>query len=65
MEKHGHIIVLGSEAALRGAKKGSIYAASKFALRGFLQALREEVSSSGIRITLINPGMVRTTFFPI
>ncbi len=62
-QKHGHIIVLGSEAALRGAKKGSIYAASKFALRGFLQALREEVSSSGIRITLINPGMVRTTFF--
>lgn len=62
-EKKGNIILIGSEAALAGRKQGSIYCASKFALRGFAQALREECSSKGIRVTLINPGMVQTNFF--
>lgn len=57
------LIYIGSEAALKGARKGSIYCASKFALRGFTQALREESAKSGIRICLINPGMVKTEFF--
>ncbi len=61
--KRGHIVFTGSEAALRGAQKGSIYCAGKFALRGFAQALREETARHGIRITLVNPGMVRTPFF--
>jgi 3-hydroxy acid dehydrogenase/malonic semialdehyde reductase len=59
----GDIIIIGSEAALSGGRKGAIYCASKFALRGFAQALREECSSSGIRTTIINPGMVKTDFF--
>ena len=59
----GDILFMGSEAALKGAKLGSIYCASKFALRGFSQALREECGKSGVRITLINPGAVRTPFF--
>ncbi|MEE3234114.1 MAG: SDR family oxidoreductase [Candidatus Latescibacterota bacterium] len=62
-QQQGHIIFIGSEAALRGTQQGTVYAASKFALRGFSQALREEVSGCGIRVTLINPGMVRTPFF--
>jgi 3-hydroxy acid dehydrogenase/malonic semialdehyde reductase len=57
------LIYIGSEAALKGARKGSIYCASKFALRGFTQALREESAKSGMRICLINPGMVKTEFF--
>jgi 3-hydroxy acid dehydrogenase/malonic semialdehyde reductase len=57
------LIYIGSEAALKGARKGSIYCASKFALRGFTQALREESAKSGARICLINPGMVKTEFF--
>ncbi|MGY8822494.1 MAG: SDR family oxidoreductase [Candidatus Latescibacterota bacterium] len=61
--KSGHIVFTGSEAALSGTQKGSIYCAAKFALRGFAQALREETARHGIRITLINPGMVRTPFF--
>ncbi|MEM1283733.1 MAG: SDR family oxidoreductase, partial [Chlamydiota bacterium] len=61
--KKGNIILIGSEAALAGRRQGSIYCASKFALRGFTQALREECASSGIRVTLINPGMVQTSFF--
>lgn len=59
----GDILFMGSEAALRGAKQGSIYCASKFALRGFSQALRDECGKSGVRVTLINPGAVRTPFF--
>ncbi len=61
--KSGNIIFIGSEAALQGSRKGSIYCASKFALRGFAQALRDECARSGIRVTIINPGMVKTEFF--
>jgi NADP-dependent 3-hydroxy acid dehydrogenase YdfG len=60
---HSDLIYIGSEAALKGSRKGSIYCASKFALRGFSQALREECSKSGIRVCLINAGMVKTPFF--
>jgi len=60
---HGDIIIMGSEAALSGGRKGAIYSASKFALRGFAQALREECARNGIRVTMINPGMVKTEFF--
>ena len=59
----GDVILLGSEAALQGKRMGSMYCASKFALRGFTQALREECATSNIRITLINPGMVQTEVF--
>ncbi|HAG71791.1 MAG TPA: short-chain dehydrogenase [Gammaproteobacteria bacterium] len=57
------IVYTGSEAALKGARQGSIYCASKFALRGFSQALRDECGKSGVRVTLLNPGAVRTPFF--
>jgi len=58
-----NLIYIGSEAALKGSRKGSIYCASKFALRGFTQALRDECGSSSVRVSLINPGMVKTNFF--
>lgn len=57
------LIFIGSEAALKGTRKGTIYCASKFAVRGFTQALREECSKSNVRVCLINPGMVKTPFF--
>ena len=59
----GDIVLMGSEAALSGGRKGAVYCATKFGLRGFAEALREEVSKSGIRVTMINPGMVKTPFF--
>ena len=59
----GDIIIMGSEAAIFGKKRATLYSAAKFGLRGFAQALREEVSSSGLRVSLVNPGMVRTPFF--
>jgi len=57
------IVFIGSEAALEGSKNGTMYCASKFAVRGFTQALREECGKSGVRVSLINPGMVKTSFF--
>ena len=60
---HSNLIYIGSEAALKGSRKGTVYCASKFALRGFTQALREECGSSSVRVSLINPGMVKTDFF--
>jgi NADP-dependent 3-hydroxy acid dehydrogenase YdfG len=62
-QDRGDLIYIGSEAALSGGKRGAIYSASKFGLRGFTQALRQECAGNNIRVTLINPGMVRTEFF--
>lgn len=59
----GNIVFVGSEAALIGSRRGSVYCASKFAIRGFAQALREECSGNGIRVGVVNPGMVKTPFF--
>ena len=59
----GHVVFMGSEAALSGARKGSVYCASKFALRGFAQSLRLECAGAGVGVTLVNPGMVETPFY--
>ncbi|PPK73640.1 NADP-dependent 3-hydroxy acid dehydrogenase YdfG [Methylobacter tundripaludum] len=60
---HSDLIFIGSEAALKGNRKGALYCAAKFAVRGFTQALREECGKSHVRVCLINPGMVKTPFF--
>jgi len=60
---YSDLIFIGSEAALKGSRKGAVYCASKFAVRGFTQALREECGNSNVRVCLINPGMVKTAFF--
>jgi 3-hydroxy acid dehydrogenase / malonic semialdehyde reductase len=62
-KQRSDLIYIGSEAALKGSRKGAIYCASKFALRGFTQALRDECSADRVRVCLINPGMVKTSFF--
>ncbi len=61
--KAADIVFLGSEAALVGGGQGAVYSATKFALRGFAQALRQECAKSAVRVTMINPGMVKTDFF--
>ena len=63
LKANSDLIFIGSEAALKGSRKGAIYCASKFAIRGFTQALREECGNSNVRVCLINPGMVKTAFF--
>ena len=59
----GDIVIVGSEAALAGKRKATLYSSAKFGMRGFAQSLRDEVGSSGLRVCLINPGMVRSAFF--
>lgn len=59
----GDLIFIGSESALKGGRKGAIYSASKFAIRGLAQSLRDECSKNNVRVILINPGMVSSAFF--
>lgn len=60
--KSGQIINIASVAGLNGFKYGTAYAASKFALVGFSESLREDLKSFGIAVTVLCPGSVRTTF---
>ncbi|MFT5664377.1 MAG: 3-hydroxy acid dehydrogenase/malonic semialdehyde reductase [Urechidicola sp.] len=62
-QKKGRLIFIGSESALSAGKKGVLYSAAKFGLRGFCQALREDCAKDGVGVSLINPGMVRSPFF--
>lgn len=62
-QKQAHIFFVGSEAALQGKRKGSIYCASKFGLRGFAQSLSDECQKSNVKVTLLQPGMTRTSFY--
>jgi short-subunit dehydrogenase len=59
----GRLVFIGSESALAAGRKGALYSAAKFGLRGFCQALREDCAGDGIRVSLVNPGMVRSPFF--
>jgi len=65
LKRHGFgdLIFMGSEAALAGGRNGVLYSACKFALRGAAQSLRLECAASGVRVSVINPGMVDTGFF--
>ncbi|MBB3141885.1 SDR family oxidoreductase [Halomonas organivorans] len=58
----GHVLLTGS-AAGRATIPGSMYGATKWAVTGLGYNLREELRGSGIRVTLIEPGMVDTPFF--
>ena len=61
-QRSGHIINMASVAGFVAAPTYSVYAASKFAVRGFTQALRREVGIWGIHVSGIYPGGVRTEF---
>lgn len=56
----GHIVAISSLLGKFAMPKRSAYSASKHALHGFFDALRAEVESRGVSVTLICPGFVRT-----
>lgn len=58
----GHVINIGSIAALEVFPGGAAYTASKFAVNGFSQALRADFKGKGVRVTQVLPGLVRTEF---
>lgn len=59
----GDIINIASESALTGRKFGTVYCATKFALRGFSESLADELRRNNVRVTCLNPGMVKSSFF--
>jgi len=61
-QQHGSIINIGSSAATAGFPSGSVYCASKFALRGLTECWRHELRRENIRVMLINPSEVTTAF---
>jgi 3-hydroxy acid dehydrogenase/malonic semialdehyde reductase len=58
----GHIVNLGSIAGRQAYENGAVYVTSKFAVRGFTYALREDLLGQPIRITTVDPGLVETDF---
>src|SRR5271157_2507773 len=59
-QRSGHIIQIASIVGRMAAPLVSSYAASKFALEGWSEALRIEVHSLGIRVVLVEPGDYET-----
>jgi short-subunit dehydrogenase len=60
--RSGHVINLASVSSFIATPTYTIYAASKFGLRGFTDALRREVGGSGIQVSGVYPGPVATEF---
>jgi NADP-dependent 3-hydroxy acid dehydrogenase YdfG len=61
-ESTGHYLITSSVAGRRPIQ-GSLYSATKHAVTAMGEALRQEVNGTGVRVTLIEPGMVDTPFF--
>ena len=61
-EARGHLLLTGSVAGRR-ALPGSLYSATKWAVTGMGESARQELNGTGVRVTLIEPGMVDTPFF--
>jgi 3-hydroxy acid dehydrogenase/malonic semialdehyde reductase len=58
----GHIVNLGSIAGRQAYENAALYVTSKFAVRGFTYALREDLLGRPIRLTTVDPGLVETGF---
>ncbi|MCW3010321.1 MAG: family oxidoreductase [Solirubrobacterales bacterium] len=61
-ETKGHVFLTGSVAGRR-ALPGSLYSATKHAVHAMGEAIRADLNDTGIRTTIIAPGMVETPFF--
>ena len=62
-QKSGTIINIGSSASVKGFVGGSVYAASKFAVRALTQCWQAELRPFNIRVCQLNPSEVTTAFF--
>ncbi|HEX2432637.1 MAG TPA: SDR family NAD(P)-dependent oxidoreductase [Gaiellaceae bacterium] len=58
----GHIVNLGSIAGRQAYENAAVYVASKYAVRGFTYALREDLLGRPIRLTTVDPGLVESNF---
>lgn len=62
--RKGHVLTVSSIAGVRGSAGLGYYCASKFAVSGFMEALAAEVAHLGIKVTLVEPGPVRSLWIP-
>lgn len=62
IRKTGHIVNIGSVAGRWIYPGGSVYCATKFAIRALSEAMRQDLLGCGVRVTNIEPGMVNTEF---
>jgi NAD(P)-dependent dehydrogenase (short-subunit alcohol dehydrogenase family) len=59
-QRAGHVVAISSLAGIVGGEFASAYAASKFGVEGWMEALRDEVAPFGIHTTIVEPGYFRT-----
>lgn len=63
-QQNGHIITIGSMSAETHEETGTVYVATKSAIRGFTTALRKEINELGIKVSHIEPGAVTSDMQP-
>jgi short-subunit dehydrogenase len=59
-QKSGQLVVISSLAAYRGLPKSAAYCASKAAVSAFFESLRVDLHGSGVDVTIIHPGFIKT-----
>lgn len=59
----GQIVTIGSGLSYVGRAHWSLYATTKFAVRGMSESVRYEVAKEGIKVGLVSPGYTKTAFF--
>ncbi len=59
--RSGHVVVVSSGAALRSFPSAAVYGATKAAQKGFAEALRHELSGTGVSLTTVYPGEIATS----
>ncbi|WP_232074030.1 SDR family NAD(P)-dependent oxidoreductase [Spirosoma aureum] len=62
IQQSGHIINISSIAGYKGNGNAASYNAAKFAVIGLSEALAEEVKPFGVKVTVVAPGLFRTSF---
>jgi len=61
IKTRGHLLLTGSVLG-RVVMSGSLYGATKWAITGMAESIRQELRGTGVRVTLIAPGQVATSF---
>jgi NAD(P)-dependent dehydrogenase (short-subunit alcohol dehydrogenase family) len=59
-QRSGHVVAISSLAGIVGGEFASAYAASKFGVEGWMEALHAEIAPFGIHTTIVEPGYFRT-----
>ena len=58
--RSGHLVAISSLAAYRGMPKSAAYSASKAAVSTFFESLRVDLRGTGVDVTIIHPGFIKT-----